>query len=72
MQQSISPDHRAGLTQVTEDVWVYDDASISAAGLPLPVRMTVVRLSSREMLLHSPGRYSPALRRELERLGRIR
>ena len=72
MQQSISPDHRAGLTQVTEDVWVYDDAPISAAGLPLPVRMTVVRLSSRELLLHSPVRYSPALHRELERLGRIR
>jgi short-subunit dehydrogenase len=72
VQQSISPDHRAGLTQVTEDVWVYDDAPISAAGLPLPVRMTVVRLSSRELLLHSPVRYSPALHRDLERLGRIR
>jgi short-subunit dehydrogenase len=72
VQQSISPDHPTGLIQVTEDVWVYDDVPISAAGLPLPVRMTVVRLSTHELLLHSPVRYSPALHRELERLGRIR
>jgi len=71
VQHSISADDRTGLTQVTEDVWVYDDAPISAAGLPLPVRMMVVRLSSRELLLHSPVRYSPALHGKLERLGRI-
>jgi short-subunit dehydrogenase len=72
VHQSGSPDHRTGLTPVTEDVWVYDDAPINAAGLPLPVRMTVVRLSTGEILLHSPVRYSPALHREVEPLGRIR
>jgi NADP-dependent 3-hydroxy acid dehydrogenase YdfG len=34
--------------------------------------MTVVRLSTGEILLHSPVRYSPALHREVEPLGRIK
>jgi len=71
VQQPISTDGRTGLTQVAEDVWVYD-GTINASGLPLPTRMTVVRLSSGELLLHSPMRYSPVLRGELERLGRIK
>lgn len=62
----------AHLTRVTDDIWIADDAPISAAGLSLPVRMTVIRLSSGDLVLHSPVRYSPALRNELEHLGRIR
>ncbi|WP_156489674.1 SDR family oxidoreductase [Bradyrhizobium sp. DOA1] len=62
----------ATLTRVTDDIWIADDAPISAAGLRLPVRMTVVRLSNGDLVLHSPVRYSPALHNELERLGTIR
>src|SRR4051812_41190652 len=62
----------AVLTRVTDDIWIADDAPISAAGLVLPVRMTVIRLSNGDLLLHSPVRYSQALRDELERLGRVR
>ncbi|MBW7969581.1 SDR family oxidoreductase [Bradyrhizobium sp. BR 10289] len=60
------------LTRVTDDVWIADDAPISAAGLVLPIRMTVIRLSNGDLVLHSPVRYSPALRDELESLGSIR
>jgi len=62
----------ATLTRVTDDIWIADDAPISAAGLVLPVRMTVIRLSNGDLLLHSPVRYSDALREELERLGPIK
>ncbi|MCK1392530.1 SDR family oxidoreductase [Bradyrhizobium sp. 1] len=62
----------AVLTRVTDDIWIADDAPISAAGLVLPVRMTVIRLSNRDLVLHSPVRYSPALRDELEHIGPIK
>ena len=60
------------LTRVTDDILIADDAPISAAGLRLPVRMTVIRLSNGDLILHSPVRYSPVLRNELERFGPIR
>ena len=64
--------NREGLMQVSDDIWVFDDQPISAAGLSIPIRMTVIRLSNGDLLLHSPVRFSPALRTELERLGSIR
>ncbi|MGJ4942050.1 SDR family oxidoreductase [Bradyrhizobium sp. HKCCYLS1011] len=57
---------------VAEGVWIVDAGRIHAAGLPLPVRMTVIRLKSGDLLLHSPTQYSDDLRRELERLGPIK
>jgi len=62
----------ADLARVTDDIWVVDDKPISAAGLELPIRMVVVRLSNGDLVLHSPVRYSPALRHQLERLGTIK
>ncbi|MGJ4932326.1 SDR family oxidoreductase [Bradyrhizobium sp. HKCCYLS2038] len=61
-----------GLRAVADNVWIVDAGRISAAGLPLPVRMTVIRLSSGDLLLHSPTRYSLALREQLEQLGPIK
>ncbi|TCU65544.1 short-subunit dehydrogenase [Bradyrhizobium sp. R2.2-H] len=62
----------ATLTKATNDIWIVDDRPISAAGLRLPVRMTVIRLLNGDLILHSPVRYSVALRDELERLGPIK
>ena len=62
----------ADLARVTDDIWIVDDKPINAAGLELPIRMVVIRLSNGDLVLHSPVRYSPALRRELERLGTIK
>ncbi|CCD85276.1 Putative Short-chain dehydrogenase/reductase (modular) [Bradyrhizobium sp. ORS 285] len=61
-----------GLRPVADNVWIVDAGRINAAGLPLPVRMTVIRLSSGDLLLHSPTRFSHALREELEQLGPIK
>jgi hypothetical protein len=61
-----------GLEQATDEIWVYNDAPISAAGIPVPIRMTVIRLGDGSLILHSPTRYSPAVGSELEKLGRIR
>ena len=57
---------------VADDVWVVDSGPIHAAGLALPVRMTVVRLASGDLLLHSPTRFGPGLADALRSLGRVR
>ena len=58
--------------RVAEGVWIVDSGPLRVLGLPVPVRMTVFRLRSGDLLLHSPTRYDAALRDELERLGRVR
>ncbi|WP_246686398.1 MULTISPECIES: DUF4336 domain-containing protein [unclassified Methylobacterium] len=57
--------------QVADGVWIVDAAPVHAGGIPLPIRMTVLRLTGGELLLHSPVPYRPSLRRALEALGRV-
>lgn len=57
---------------VAPDVWVVDGAPLRTKGLPLPVRMTVMRLANGDLLLHSPLAFDAHLRRALERLGPVR
>lgn len=59
------------LKAVADGVWIVDAAPIHAGGIPLPIRMTVLRLAGGELLLHSPIPYHPGLQRDLEALGRI-
>jgi hypothetical protein len=60
------------LKPVAENVWIVDSGPQQALGLTLPVRMTVIRLNSGDVWLHSPTRFNPELRREIEVLGPIR
>lgn len=62
-----------GVTPVDEGLWTVEAAPIRAGGLlPLPLRMAVIRLADGALLLYSPTRFAPGLRRELEALGPIR
>src|SRR6516225_7215610 len=47
---------------------------VAGIRLPLPftTRMTVVRLSNGDLLLHSPIKFDEGLAKELRRLGRVR
>ena len=56
---------------VVEGIWIVDSGPISAFGMPLPVRMTAIRLSGGGVLLHSPTRFTPALKEALQALGPI-
>jgi hypothetical protein len=56
---------------VADQVWIVDSGPIHAMGIPLPVRMTVVRLADGKLLLHSPTPFSFPLKAELEGLGTI-
>jgi len=60
------------LKPVAADIWIVDSGPLRAMGLPIPVRMTVIRLRTGEMLLHSPTRYDEGLKIEIDRLGPIR
>jgi hypothetical protein len=57
---------------VADDIWIVDGAPLQPGGVTLPVRMTIVRLASGGLWLHSPVRFSEALARQLENLGSIR
>ena len=57
---------------VAPGVFVVDSLLSGAMSKVLPARMTVLQLRNGDLLLHSPTRYSDSLRRDLERLGRIR
>jgi hypothetical protein len=57
---------------VASGVWIIDSGPHRMLGMPMPVRMTVLRLSNGDLLLHSPTRFDENLRRQLSDLGRIR
>jgi hypothetical protein len=60
------------LKPVANGVWMVDSGPLHVLGLmPLPVRMTVIRLASGDLLLHSPTRFDERLRAEIEAQGRI-
>lgn len=57
---------------VADDIWIVDGAPLHPGGITLPVRMTVVRLPSGDLWLHSPVRYGDALAERLAELGPVR
>jgi hypothetical protein len=59
------------LKPVAEGIWIVDSGPLHVLGLPLPIRMTVLRLSNGDLWLHSPTRFTEALKAQLEQQGRI-
>jgi hypothetical protein len=60
------------LVQHDPDLWSCEYTLAWPAGLlPIPVRMTVIRLRDGRLILHSPAPLSPALREELDALGPV-
>jgi Domain of unknown function (DUF4336) len=58
---------------VADDLWVVDSGPMLVLGLiPIPLRMTLVRLPDGSLLLHSPTRFDPELGRRLQEIGPIR
>jgi hypothetical protein len=58
---------------VADGVWIIESEPIKVGGgMPLPIRMSVIRLTSGDLLLHSPVQYSDDLKSAIEALGPIR
>jgi AcrR family transcriptional regulator len=55
-----------------DELWIADGPTVRFYGMPLPTRMTVVRLPDDQLWLHSPVQASPELLREVSLLGTIR
>ncbi|WP_457106898.1 DUF4336 domain-containing protein [Methylobacterium sp. P5_C11] len=60
------------LKPVADGLWIVDSGPLHAFGIPLPVRMTVVRLQDGTIWLHTPTRYDARLHRDIATLGPIR
>lgn len=60
------------LKPVVDGLWIVDSGPLRALGLPLPVRMSVIRLGNGDMWLHSPTRYDAKLQQAIAALGPIR
>lgn len=58
------------LKQLAENLWVARRPQ-SFYGLPVGTRMTVIRLADGRLLLHSPVALDPALRADLDSIGRV-
>jgi hypothetical protein len=59
------------LRQLASDLWVIE-RSLRFAGLEVGTRMSVIQLEDGSLLLHSPVRPDPELRKELDALGPVR
>lgn len=58
------------LRELAEDLWVVE-SEMAVAGLPLAIRMTVLRRPEGGLILHSPIELDEALAAELEALGPV-
>jgi hypothetical protein len=63
------------LKPFARDVWTVDGTEIGfryfGMTLPVPTRMTIVRLSGGDIWVHSPTAWNPHLAAAIERLGRV-
>ena len=60
------------LNKIDADIWTADGSIVSLYGLPFSTRMTVVRLASGDLWIHSPIRISDGLLKEVGALGRVK
>ena len=61
----------ADLRKLADDLWVAERPQ-RFYGLEVGARMSVIRLASGDLLLHSPLRLDPDLRRQLDAIGPVR
>jgi hypothetical protein len=59
------------LEQIGPDLWIADGPSVRFVGLSLPTRMTVARLSTGDLWVHSPVSLSKDGEAALQALGRV-
>lgn len=58
------------MNKIGEQIWAHED-SMPLAGLPLRLRMTIVKLQGGKLWLHSPTKLSPELKQSIDELGEV-
>ncbi len=79
-RKTLTPDERERIgyppldtpKPIGEGIWIVDSGPIKPMGMTLPIRMTIIRLSEGQLLLHSPVRMTASLTEKVEQLGRIK
>ncbi len=61
---------RGKMRQISENVWV-QESSMELVGLQLSLRMTVIKLGSGNLWVHSPTAISNKLKQEVDSLGKV-
>lgn len=56
---------------IGEQIWIVDGEAVPFFSLPYTTRMTVVKLTSGKLWIHSPIRLTPALQLRIDALGEI-
>lgn len=59
------------LKPVDTDIWIVDGPIIHFKKVPFPTRMTIVRLGSGGLFVHSPTKLTVELKAEVDRLGPV-
>ncbi|WP_417559718.1 DUF4336 domain-containing protein [Marinomonas sp.] len=59
------------LQQIGDNIWIHDGATVSWYTMPYTTRMTVIRLNSGEIWIHSPAKISDELISEVNALGKV-
>lgn len=60
------------LKPVDDNIWIVDGPAIKFGGMPFPTRMTVIRLASGDLFIHSPIHLTEPLRDAINALGTVR
>jgi len=59
------------LTEIDNNIWIAEGATVRFLGIPYPTRMTVVRLSNGRLWVHSPIHLDDNLAAEINALGGV-
>lgn len=60
------------LKVVAPDIWIVDGSWIKFYGIPFPTRMTIIRLSSGDVWVHSPIKIDDKLAKTISSIGTVR
>lgn len=60
------------MEKLTHEIWIFDGEPVQFLGLPYSTRMTVVRLSSGGLWVHSPIKLSASIARQVNSLGCVK
>ncbi len=60
------------MKKLAHEIWIFDGESVQFLGLPFSTRMTVVRLSTGELWIHSPIKLSESITEKIDSLGPVK
>lgn len=60
------------LIAIGKNIWIHNGPAVPFFGMPYTTRSTIVKLSSGALWVHSPGKLTAGLLRELTQLGQVK